>query len=117
MDSLGFDLVGMNARVEVYFQKYGLQKKRLNNLQLLLEELLVLLFREQFVNTQPDIEITVEYASETKAVKLGINYAGGEFNPFGIEEDDLGAMLIRGLCREKEHRFLDGRNALNLLLK
>lgn len=117
VDSLGFDLVGMNARVEVYFQKYGLQKKRLNNLQLLLEELLVLLFREQFANTQPDIEITVEYASETKAVRLGISYSGEEFNPFESDDDDLGVMLIRVLCRHKEHNFSSGRNALNLLLR
>ncbi len=117
VESSGFDLVGMNARVEVYFQKYGLEKKRLNNLQLLLEELLVLLFREQYADTQPDIGIAFEFASGAKEVRLSIDYSGVPFNPFESDEEDLGVMLIRGLCKQKEHRFSGGRNALDLLLR
>lgn len=117
IESAGFDLVGMNARVEVYFQKYGLEKKRLYNLQLLLEELLVLLFREQYAQTQPDIGITVEYASGKKEVMLSLRYGGDRYDPFAGDGEDIGVMLIGGLCRHKEHSYSDGMNALDLQLK
>lgn len=115
--SAGFDIVGMNARVEVYFQKYGLEKKRLSSLQLLLEEILVLLFREQFFESQPDIELTVQYASEKREVKVNISYGGSAFNPFEIDDEDLGVMLIRGLCGGKDYDYSQNKNILTLILK
>jgi polar amino acid transport system ATP-binding protein len=117
VESASFDIVGMNARVEVYFQKYGLGRKRIYNLQLLLEELLVLLFREQYAQTMPSIRLTVEYASAKKEVRLSVCFAGEMFNPFASERDDLGAVLIRGLCAAKEHSYSGRLNTLNLLLK
>lgn len=117
IESAGFDLVGMNARVEVYFQKYGLEKKRLHNLQLLLEELLVLMFREHFAESQPDIALAIQYSSVSKEVKISMDYIGPEFNPFERDGEDLGVMLIRGLCAYKEHACVDEINSLALTLK
>lgn len=117
IESADFDLVAMNAGVEIFFQKYGLPKKRLHNLELLLEELLVLLFREQYAKSQPDIRLSVEYASGKKEVKVGISYSGPAFDPFEIEDDDIGVMLICGLCAQKEHTYTENNNALALLLK
>jgi polar amino acid transport system ATP-binding protein len=117
IESTGFDFVAMNARIEVYFQKYGLEKKRVHNLQLLLEEILVLLFREQYVQTQPNIRISVEYASGKKEVKLNISYSGPVFDPFESDDDDIGVRLIRGLCAGKEHSYAGELNTLVLLLK
>jgi polar amino acid transport system ATP-binding protein len=117
IESADFDLVAMNAGVEVFFQKYGLPKKQLHNLQLLLEELLVLLFREQYAQEKPDIRLSVEYASGKKEVKVGIIYSGPAFDPFESDGEDIGVMLIRGLCAEKEHIYSENNNALALLLK
>lgn len=117
VDSTAFDLVGLNARVEVYFQKYGLSRKRLYNLQLLLEELLVLLFREQYANTQPSIQLSIEYASAKKEVRFGVRFDGPAFDPFTGDGEDLGIMLIRGLCAAKEHSYAEEINSLEILLK
>ena len=117
IESSGFDLVGMNARVEVYFQKYGIEKKRLLNLQLLLEELLLLLFQEQYAQTQPDISLAVEYAPGKKEVKINMNYTGPAYDPFEGDGEDIGVMLIRKLCIGKEFVYSEGKNTLNLLLK
>lgn len=113
----GFDIVGMNARVEVYFERYGLARKRLNSLQLLLEELLVLLLRELYTQTEPDIKIAVQYADNKKTVELEITYGSECYNPLKIDGDDLGVMLIRGLCAEIAHEYVDGFNIVNLTLK
>lgn len=117
IESAGFDLVGMNARVEVYFQRYGLGKKRLYGLQLLLEELLVLLFREQFSESQPDIGLTVQYAGQTKEVKINLSYGGPAYDPSAGGDGDLGVLLIRGLCRDKAYEYSETGNNLTLTLK
>jgi polar amino acid transport system ATP-binding protein len=117
IESTGFDFVGMNARVEIYFQKYGLERKRILNLQLLLEELLVLLFREQYAQTQPNIGLSVEYTSVKNEVKINISYSGSAYDPFEGDGQDMGVMLIRGLRAEKEHSYTEGKNTLTILLK
>lgn len=117
IESAGFDIVGMNARVEIFFQKYGLDKKRLYGLQLLLEELLVLLLRERFSALAPDIELSAQYADEKKVVNVNISYGGGAFDPFAADGGDLGVMLIRGFCRGKDYEYSEGKNMLTLILK
>ena len=114
IESAGFDIVGMNARMEIYFQKYGLENKRLYNVQLLMEELLLLLFRN---GSDPDITLAVEYASEKKEVKINIHYGGPAFDPFESSDEDIGVILIRKLCADKAYFFTEERNALALQLK
>lgn len=117
IQSPGFDIVSLNARIEVYFQKYGLPQKRLLSLQLLLEELIVLLLREQFAETQPDISVSVKYAADSEDLRVSLSYGNKPFNPFEGDDEDIGVVLIRGLCAEKAYSYKNAQNSLHLALK
>lgn len=117
IDSVGFDIVGMNARIEVYFQKYGLSKKQLFNLQLLLEELIVILFRELYSKTSPDITLNVQYFAEKKKVRIDASFRSPAFDPLAGSDEDLGVLLIRRLSDDITHEYSDNKNTIIIILK
>lgn len=117
--SIGFDQVAMNAQIEVFCQKYNVEAKKVYHIQLLLEELIVEIFKHCYAEFQPDIAYTIAYSDEKNEIDISLVYRAGGFNPFGIvdnDEESLGMLLVRKISKESNYIFENGLNTINIKL-
>lgn len=115
--SLNFDSVSMNAQVEMYCKKYNIEQKRIYHLQLVLEELVMEIFRQRYQDSPPDISLTIAYAQEADEISLDVVFTAEECNPFdpsGVEADDLGMRLVKNYAKHYEHAFGQGQNRITI---
>lgn len=119
--SLDFDMVSMNAQIEVFCLKYDLTSKQISRIQLVLEELLMEIFKSCCTDSKPDVAFTIAYAQEADEISLSMTYRGENFDPFryaGAKDDldHLGMVIIGNMVKERRHSFADGRNRISLKL-
>lgn len=117
--SAGFDMVAMNVQIENFCKKYNLQPRQTRNVQLVLEELLALLFCNCYQTAQPDIAIAVGYSQQSGQLQLVVHYRCAAYNPFagaGAEEDDLGRVILEQMAQNPTHSHSDGVNTLEFSL-
>lgn len=116
--SRGFDMVAMNAQIEIFCQKYSITAKQLYHIQLLLEEFVTEVFRQCYAESDPDIEYTIEYANETNEINIVFIYRAKQYNPFesNVVDDNLGMLLINNVSRRQKYIFENGRNIVFITL-
>jgi len=114
--SHGFDMVAMNVQIELFCQKYNIESKKINHIQLVLEELILEVSGEGESNRQLKIDYTIEHSEERGEILISFNYEGDFFNPFGSEGegDHLGIVLITGIAKNFDHAYKDGQNTINI---
>ncbi len=115
--SKSFDLVTLNAQIEVFCQKYNLIAKQIYYIQLMIEELITEIFEQCYQNSQPQIEISLEYSDENNDIYLMISYLAQEFNPFISQDEDsesLSMMIVNNISKSSEHHFSNGINTIRL---
>lgn len=112
-----FDLYALNAGIETFGRRQFIPAKQIFHIQLILEELIVnkLLVRQEDPFA---VDVMVGYSEESGAVEIGIDYAGGPYNPFdeAEEEDDLSMVLLRKLAPKREYVAKDLANQLRMIL-
>jgi polar amino acid transport system ATP-binding protein len=112
-----FDLYGLNAGIETFGRRQFIPAKQIFHIQLILEELIInkLLVRREDPFA---VDVTVGYSEESGAVEIGIDYAGGPYNPFdeAEEEDDLSMVLLRKLAQKRHYVAKDLINQLRIIL-
>lgn len=116
--SRGFDMISMNVQIEMFCQRYNIDPKKINHIQLIIEELIVAV-KERFPADSPlNIEFTIEYYAEKGEILVTFIYSGECFNPFEITEgaDPLGMVLITGVAKSFDHSFGNGQNTININL-
>ncbi len=114
--SKGFDIVAMNAKIEQFCIKYGMEKKAINSIELIIEEIIMLLFRDFFLG-EPDLSIKIEYSEKDGKVIITAEYAGKEFCPWSLSDtDDLGIIMINKLGKEVAFSYENGKNILKIFL-
>lgn len=114
--SLDFDLYALNAGVEIFGRRHFLPEKKIFNIQLVLEELLIqkLLARQE---KSSDITVTVGYSEESGAIDLTFVYADEPYNPFvQSAKDDLSMIIVRQLATPCDYTFDEGKNKLILTM-
>lgn len=117
--STGFDMVTMNAQIEVFCHKYNITPKEIYNVQLVLEELIMEIFKQCYASSQPDMEFTIAYSEERNDISICLTYKAEDFNPFAYSTDDmdsLGMVLVKNFSKHQEHIFADGKNQINIKL-
>lgn len=117
--SIGFDMVAMNAQIEVFCQKYNVETKKVYYLQLLLEELIVEILKKCYAYAQPDISYTIEYSDEKNETDICMTYRSDEYCPFGkpdIEEENLGMLLVKKISKKYEYIYENNLNIININL-
>lgn len=117
--SSGFDIIEMNAQIEVFCQKYNLQAKEVYQIQLLLEELIMEILSKYYQNSKPDLVFTIAYSDGNNEISINLTYKGDKFNPFayaGDDIDNLGMVLVSKFSKQQEHIFENGQNKINIKL-
>lgn len=117
--SVEFDIVGMNAQIEIFCQKYSMNAKKVYYIQLLLEEMIMEIFKRCYADSQPDMTFTIVYAEENSEASICLTYRADEFNPFedacsDMDTDNLGMVLINKIAKEKSHTFENRLNKINI---
>ncbi len=117
--SVDFDSVTMNAEVEVFCRKYAMGSTRIYHTQLVLEELVVEVFRKCYANTPPDIAFHLEYAEHSDELVLVFTFKAPEYNPLAVhgdEMEDLGMILVGKIVRNSDYHFAGGINTITIKL-
>ena len=114
--SRGFDMVAMNVQIELFCQKYNIDSRKINHIQLVLEELILEVSGEAEDKKQLKIDYTIEHSEEKGEILITFCYEGEFQNPFEHEEesDNLGMVLITGVAKNFNHKYEDGRNTINI---
>lgn len=114
--SKGFDIVNMNVQIEIFCRKYNIQSKKVYHIQLLLEELLLEIFKHCYDNSHPELTYTIEYSEDSKEVVICLIYEADRFNPFEnkSEDDNLGMLLVNSISKYSEYLFEKNQNTLTI---
>ena len=99
IDHRHFDIYAMNSGIEDFCAAHLLDRKKLHNIELALEELLI---NNILPNTGAvtDIELKVKYSEESGKVELELLYAGPELNPFAETSggDEISMRILNKLA-------------------
>lgn len=114
---INFDLYKLNARIEMFCAKHTADKKIVNNLLLLVEEILTEMLLPHECG-EFGIGLTVEYAEKSGDFQIMFDYAGPRRNPLDQEAtaDNLPLLLVTRMAKQSEHTFADGKNQLRVML-
>jgi polar amino acid transport system ATP-binding protein len=117
INSVGFDMVTMNAQVEIFCRKYNIAPRKIYNVQLVLEELIMEIFKHCYAGSKPDMGFAIAYAEDE--ISISLTYIADEFNPFAHATDDmdgLGMVLVKNFSKQQDHSFVNGQNRINIKL-
>ncbi len=115
-----FDLMEMQGGIQTFAEKYGLSARRTNRIQLSCEELIY----EMFDNACADeikIEIDVTYSEVDNSVEVEFTCAGKSYNPLEkdfdeLDEEHLGATILKSLAQNYSHEYDGGTNRIKFTL-
>lgn len=114
--SRGFDMVSMNVQIEMFCKKYNVEFKKINYIQLVLEELIIEVIGSLQKDEQPQIDFSIEFSEERDEIEITFTHRGKEFNPFVINDDEehLGVILVTGISKSTNYKYVDGFNTINI---
>ncbi len=117
-----FDLPKMQGGIQTFAEKYGLNARRTNRLQLCCEELIYEMLANSCDGDDVKISLDVTYAELDNSVAIKFTCAGKSYNPLDknlgdeIEEENLGAAILQNLSRNYSHTYSGGVNEINFSL-
>ncbi|MEG2622500.1 MAG: amino acid ABC transporter ATP-binding protein [Clostridia bacterium] len=117
IDCRDFDLMQLHGGIRLFAEKYGLESKYANLLQLCTEELVYELLNG--CGAEIDLNVEITYGELTKSVTLRCDCAGAPFNPFDAVGDDaahLGLTILKNVSKDIACRYEDGRNLVEIRL-
>jgi polar amino acid transport system ATP-binding protein len=119
VESPEFDLLGQASRIEQFCIKYDIDRRMINRVQMVFEELSMYLLKNHFGEKEkPDILVNIDYAEKEKNIVIAISYGGRKKDPFVDTDEDegLGLLMVRRISKSALYSTGDGRNALTVTL-
>ena len=117
-----FDLMEMQGGIMMFAEKYGLNARKTNRLQLCCEELIYEMLEnsckgENIVN----ITLDVTYAEIDNSLEIKFSCAGKSYNPLDkdfdeLDEENLGAMILHNLAKNYSYNYSNGVNQIQFSL-
>ncbi len=100
--------------MQTYGEKNMLQRKRVEDMRRVFEEILA-------INIIPDglpefpLELAAEYEESTDNLEMSFTWAGREYNPL-TEGDEISVRLVHSAVKDSKFVYEDGRNRLTVTL-
>ena len=116
------DLMKMQGGIQTFAEKYGLSTRRTNRLQLCCEELIYEMIEHACAGENIlHITIDVTYSEVDSGVEIEFTCAGSSHNPLDkdfdkLDEEHLGATILRGLAKNYSHEYDGGINRIKFIL-
>lgn len=116
-----FDLMKLQGGIQTFAEKYGLNARKTNRLQLCCEELIYEMIYNACDGDKIKISLDVTYAEANNSVAIKFTCAGKSYNPLDknfdeLNEENLGAMILHNLAQNYSHEYADNVNKINFLL-
>jgi polar amino acid transport system ATP-binding protein len=115
--SKDFDIVTMNAEIEIYCRKYNLSRTQSYHVQLILEELIMEVFSKCYKDSSPEIAFHLEYSEYTNEIVINFIFKSAEFNPLKFESenaDNLGMFLVGKILKYSDYTYNNGFNKITI---
>ena len=103
--SADFDIYEMNNGVENFCIRQAVNEKQIYSLLSALEELIAVLLIPGMERSGVEIDLSVGYSELTGAVTVELTYAGGKYNPFDAQDDDLALKILVKRVRQTGYEY------------
>lgn len=121
VNSFHFDLVGMCAQLELFCAKYNIERKKVTNINLALEEMITYILQACYGGSEtPNIDIALGYCDSDKTIEIELTHNGKSINPFeeisfkadgdGSDNGDLGVFIVKNISIGTEFKVENGLN-------
>ena len=108
--SRDFDFPAFMTQLEEFGRRQQLSQRQIYAMQLAAEEVLMQkLLPAALEADDMDISLDVEYSERENLAQMRFSYGGPAFHPFDRKED-LSGRIIKGMSKEMEYKFTDGKN-------
>lgn len=108
INSVDFDLYRLNAQIEDFGKKHYLSVKKVKNIELLVEELVI----NSLLRHTQNILVQVGYFEVDNKLEVSFEYDDEPFNPFDAETEDALSMLLVRQMTENIRYYYDEKNHL-----
>ncbi len=116
-DSPAFDLMALQGGVRAFAERYGVDARRTDRLQLCCEELVYELLAHCCSDERPAaLRLEVSYAEADRAAQIDLVCGGTPYDPFTQDEDGLGVTILKHMGRELTYAYEDGQNHVRVTL-
>ena len=112
-----FDLMVLHGGIQTFGEKYGLDNKRINRLEICCEELVYELLANCYPGREDvDLNLSVSHAVLDDTTQIDISCGGIPYNPFEQEDDSLGVTILKNMAEKLDYHCTDGRNRISIKL-
>jgi len=112
-----FDLMVLQGGIQTFGEKYGLDNKCINRLNICCEELVYELLAHCYPDREEvDMKLDVSYAEADRSTRIALTCGGTAYDPFSQTEDGLGVTILKNMSKQLEYRYTDNRNKINITL-
>ncbi len=110
-----FDLMKMQGGIQNFGEKYGLDRARINRLQVCCEELIYELTTHcPDAGKEENLKLSVAHAESDGTTEIDLSCVGDAYNPFEQEEDGLGVTILKKMAKRLDYRWENGRNQIHI---
>lgn len=107
INSKDFDLYELNSHIAQFAKNNYMDLRRLNIIQLILEELIL----NNLLSHTENISIGLRFYEVDKTAELNIRYGGEKYNPFENDNEDILSMLIvRQMTSDASYTYEESNN-------
>ncbi len=115
-----FDLMQLHGGIRLFAEKYGIDTKFANRLQLCTEELVYEMLEGAVPQTMAvDMELNISYSELDKSIFLQLNCVGNAYNLFDETTEEgahLGVTILKNVAQEYTHCYQNGVNIIKIKL-
>ena len=113
-----FDLMRLQGGIQTFGEKYGLDVRKINRLQVCCEELIMELLGHAYPpeTAEVDLRLDVSYAEADGTAEIVLDCAGEAYNPFDQADDGLGVTILKKMARRIDYARENGINRIAVSL-
>ncbi len=113
--SKDFDFYNLNSEIEAFAQKQLLSHKKINNIQLLFEELCIQHILKILPKEGFELEFLLSCSEENEVCELIFSFEGKRYNPFESEDtEDISMMIINRIAASSFFEYNNGINRMGV---
>lgn len=109
-----FDLMQLQGGIQTFGEKYGLDNRKINRLQICSEELIMELLEHAYSpeTAMVYLRLDVSYAEAEKRTRILLNCGGEAYNPFDQPDEGLGVTILKKMAGQIDYVREYGMNRI-----
>ena len=115
ISSRDFDLMKFQGGIQTFGEKYGMEQKSINRLELCSEELVYDMLSHCYEGDENiSLQFTITYAEASKGIVIKLLAGGREYNPLAQADDDehFGISILKRMATDSSHSYEGGKNTV-----